>query len=113
MQIISEYDSIVNAFIVKMPEYINYDALEVWKSELLLSLSKVENQIALLIDINRHNFESIECLKLLRNMFDESIVKEKVLKTAFVCPKKYKESEVVSNEEAYFEKFNDAYCWLQ
>ena len=109
----SKYNKDLNILIVTLPDYIKIHDLNIWKSEFIATLSHSEDQTALLIDTNLHDFESIECLKLLRQLFDEPIVKEKIKKTAFVSPEKYKKAELTSVIEAYFESLDKAYNWLK
>ena len=68
----------------------------------------------MLIDTNKHEFESIQCLKLLREFFTTNVViQTNVGKVAFVQPKNYRGPHVVSEIEAYFESTEEAYKWLE
>lgn len=110
------FDAEVDSFIVRMPENITLNALKVWHDKFMTLLrERVENgKVSILLDTNKHKFESIECLKLLRKLLnDEPLIKTSISKIAFVAPKQYREPEVVSTEEAYFLHFEDALNWLR
>jgi len=112
----TDYDDEICAFVVRMPEYIIFKELKQWRTEFLASLDKrVEHEkVALLIDTNTHQFESIACLKLLRDLFsNKSKIKHYISKVAFVQPREYREPGIRSLNEGYFSCFEDAYCWLQ
>jgi O-6-methylguanine DNA methyltransferase len=108
------YDKNINALVVKMPELITFKELEAWKDRFLLSLknAKQYKNLALLLDTNRHQFESIVCLKLLRNILSENEIKSHISKVAMVQPEQYKEAKIYNASEAYFSSFEDAYDWL-
>lgn len=110
----TRYDDKIDAFIVQVPEFIALKELKQWKAEFLSYLSKIEGpaKAALLIDTNTHQFESIECLKLLRELFSEPRLKQCISKSAFVGPSQYREAEIVSSSEGYFSNLADAYRWL-
>lgn len=98
-----------------MPEYITLNELYRWKKEFLgLLYTRAGNEkIALLVDMNTHQFESVECLKLLRNLFSNELkAKDYISKVAFVAPAQYREPEIVSSTEAYFSHFEEAHDWL-
>ena len=110
----TRYDDEIGAFVVRMPEFIVFNELKQWKAEFLSYLSKIEGQekAAVLIDTNTHQFESIECLKLLREIFSEPKVIRCISKAAFVGPSQYRKPEIVSSSEGYFSSYTDAYRWL-
>lgn len=109
------FDTSINAYIVRMPEYITLEVLNLWKKEFLLSLDERKSEkSALLLDTNRHQFESIECLKLLKDLLsNESRIKHCISRFAGVGPKQYREPEVISSREVYFSRFEEAYLWLK
>ena len=110
------FDNDVNAFIVRMPDHIALEELNHWRKEFLLSLGEGvgDDKAALLLDTNKHQFESIECLKLLRELLsNERQIKHCISRVAFVQPRHYREPEVSSSTEAYFSSFEDAYHWLR
>lgn len=115
-QIISRYDGKLGAIIVRMPEKVSLSMLEYWQEEFrdLVTQQAVDKNVALLLDTNKHLFESIECLKLIRNLLsNDPQLKKYISRVAFVSPRQYKEPEVISHKEGYFDKFDDAYYWLQ
>ena len=111
-----KFDSEINAFIVSMPELITHSALKIWNKEFLkLLCERASNEkAALLLDTNKHDFESIECLKLLRELLsNERQVRESISKVAFVQPRQYREPEIISPVEAYFSQFEEAHNWIR
>lgn len=110
----TKYDDVILAFVVLMPRFITLHALMQWKSELLESLREMKGneKAALLIDTNSHQFESIECQKLLRGVFSDREIIRRISRTAFVVPRQYREPEIVDSTEGYFSRFEDAYRWL-
>lgn len=112
----SKFDDEIDAFIIRMPENITLSALEIWQNEFLALLhERAENEkVSILLDTNKHEFESIECLKLLRNLLvDEPLIKNGISRVAFVAPKQYREPEIISPKEAYFSRFEEALNWLR
>lgn len=112
----TEFDNKLNAFIVLMPEYITFNELCRWEKEFLKSLrARAGNEkVALLMDTNKHQFESIECLKLLWNLFSEELkAKDYISKVAFVGPVQYREPEIINPTEAYFSHYEEAHNWLR
>ena len=115
-QIDTNYDDEISAFVARMPEYITFKELKQWRTEFLASLDKIvgHERVALLINTNTHQFESITCLKLLRDLLSsEPQVKHCISRVAFVQPRQYREPSIWSSNEGYFSCFKDAYCWLQ
>ena len=111
-----QFDNNIDAYIVLMPEYISLDSLHLWAKELdcLLKWRKPQEDVALLIDTNRHQFESIECLKFLRDFLsNDSAIVRHLSCAAFVSPKDTRPAQIVSAKEAYFTEFDDAYQWLK
>ena len=113
--ITTTYDKNINALIVKMPEKITFEELELWKDRFLLSLeeTKQHKNLSLLLDTNQHQFESIMCLKLLRDILSIKQVQNHISKVAMVQPEQYREAKIHSKTEAYFSSFDAAYDWLQ
>lgn len=66
-----------------------------------------------MLDTNRHHFESIACLKLLRDGLGDAQISNRVLRLAAVQPTQYREPGVVGPNEAYFSDIDDAYTWLR
>ena len=112
----TKFNNEINAFIVLMPEYITLNELHRWKKEFLKSLyERAGNEkVALLMDMNTHQFESIESLKLLRNLLSNELkFKNNISKVAFVQPRQYRVHEITSPTEAYFSHFEEAHNWLK
>ncbi len=97
-----------------MPEHITLELLKGWRKNFLLTLEKkiIRKNMALLIDTNKHQFESIACLKLLRDLISNEVI-HRLSSVAFVQPRKYRIPEIPSSTEGYFDNFEDAYSWLQ
>jgi len=110
----TRYDSEINAYIVRMPDFISFNDLKQWKDEFLSSLNEIKGQekSAILLDTNNHQFESVKCLKLLRELFAEPQVKHCIKRTAFVGPSQYREPEIIDFTEGYFSNYEEAYRWL-
>lgn len=110
-----QFDNDIQAYIVLMPEYTSFDSLHSWAEEFvgLLRERKPQEQVALLLDTNTHNFESIECLKFMREFLsNKSEIIRHISRAAFVAPKGFREEGVVSTKEAYFSNYEDAWQWL-
>ncbi|MDH3975187.1 MAG: hypothetical protein OEV42_12975 [Deltaproteobacteria bacterium] len=111
-----EYDAEINGYIVRMPAFVRFDSLNEWFEMFNRELSSIpSNQpLVLLIDTNEHKFESIQCLKSLREFFiNNKVVKKSGVKAAFVGPGQYMEPHIKSDLEAYFDSFDEAYSWLK
>ncbi len=65
----TRFDAGLDAFVVKFPEFVTLSCLRDWGDVFLLELESHSNNVALLLDTNQHNFESVECLKWLRSFF--------------------------------------------
>ncbi len=75
-----------------MPDFVSLNSIEEWA----------------------HEFELIQCLKLLREFFTTNVaIQFNVVKVAFVQPQSYREPKVVSEIEGYFESIEEAYEWLK
>ncbi len=99
-------------YIVTFPDHVTLDCLIDWGSAFK---SKLEGEVpkSLLLDTKLHNFESIDCLKWLREFLtDICVVNNEINKVAFVQPRSYRESEIVSTNEAYFSELPKARKWL-
>lgn len=112
--ITTKYDDEINAFVVRMPDFITFSDLSQWKADFLLALNGIneQNKAAILIDTNSHQFESIDCLKLLRELSREPKVSRCISRAAFVGPSEYREPEIIDDAEGYFSNFEEAYRWL-
>jgi hypothetical protein len=107
----SAYNKELDAVVVRMPEDITLDALSRWKKEIPVLL-KANQGCALLLDTNTHNFESIDSLRLLREILEDCAAQHLIFKVAFVTPRQFREPGIQSSREAYFETFDDAAAWL-
>ena len=110
------YDDTMKGYVIKMPETASLEDIESWRNEFSTELkSLTSNQkFVILIDTNRHDFESIQCLKSIREFLtDNENIKSKCMKVGFVQPEKYMEPHIKSEYEGYFESFDDAYTWLK
>jgi len=110
------FDNKINGYIIRMPEFISLNSIEEWthKFELDLKTLPLGQRVVMLIDTNKHEFESIQCLKNLREFFtSSSLIQSNIVKVAFVRPKSYGEPHVKSDLEAYFESVEEAYKWLE
>lgn len=110
----TRFDSRLDAFVVNFPEFVTLNGLREWGEVFLLELESHSNEVALLLDTNQHNFESVECLKWLRTfLMDDPIIESTIYRVAFVQPTEYRPPEVVSDGEAYFPNTKEAQRWLQ
>ena len=81
-----EYAPQIHGFVISMPNRITLAALEDFGNRLLIVFGRMEKRkYNLLIDSNRHDFESIACLKKLRDILEEPQVAKKCERVAF-CP---------------------------
>ena len=114
--ITTEYNEEINAIIVRMPDEITLNLLKQWQNDFLILLKtrKLRKSLSLLLDVNKHNFESIECLKLLREFLSQNVVvNQNISKIAFVTPKKFRKPGTRTSKEGYFESFDEASIWLK
>lgn len=110
----TRFDAGLDAFVVKFPEFVTLSCLRDWGDVFLLELESHSNDVALLLDTNQHNFESVECLKWLRSfLMDEPTIESTVYRVVFILPQEYRRPEVVSDGEAYFTNTREAQRWLQ
>ena len=111
-----KFDKRLNGYVVTMPDFVTFKMIEEWKERFDKVLTTIPdvNKLALLVDTNRHNFESIQCLKSLRDYFtSHTVLKSNFLRVAFVAPANFMEPVVKSWVEAYFDSFELAYRWLE
>lgn len=110
----TRFDSRLDAFVVTFPEFVTLHCLREWGEAFPLELERHSNDVALLLDTNQHNFESVECLKWLRTfLMGEPSVESNIYRVAFIQPSEYRNAEVVSNGEAYFTHMKEAQRWLR
>ncbi len=111
-----KFDEKINGYVITMTDFVSLAAIEEWKKRFDIELKSIpfSQKIVMLIDTGKHEFESIQCLKSLREFFTtNSVIQSNGVKAAFVQPKNYIEPHVKSEFEAYFEKSDDAYKWLE
>ena len=115
MKINTTFDNSINSFVVRMPKEITFEALTLWEEVFLELLSKEEKckNITCLVDTNKHKFESITSLKLLRDILSKIEMQYGFVSLAFVQPEAYRKPSIVSSKEGYFICFKDAYEWLE
>ena len=109
------FDYEIQAFVISMPEFVTFSVLELWRVEFLrvLCVRPPGDRVALLLDSRQHNFESIQCLKLLRDVLsNEPQVTQRISTFAFVAPAQYRAPGIVSPMEAYFARVDEARKWL-
>ena len=111
----SKYDEAMGVYFVSFPDHVSYEALSKWSiefQEMLVSRGHQKPE-ALLLDSNKHDFESIECLKFLREILTQfTNMKNGLYKIAFVQPANYRNPEIVDLKEAYFSSTEEAKSWL-
>lgn len=110
------FDNRINGYVVTMPDSVTADMIEEWKDRFDQELKTIRhsNNLVLLFDTNAHNFESIQCLKSLREYFeDNKVLTSSFARVALVAPAKYTAPEIKSEVEAYFDNFEEAYKWLK
>ncbi len=114
-QISTEFRQELRAVIVRFPDPVTLKQISEWIPRFVTILEENEpNCTNLLLDTTRHNFEHIECLRLLKTTLTMEPVVLRNLKTvAFVQPKYVREPIRVSTREAYFASFEDALLDLQ
>ena len=107
------FDDKICGYLISMPDFVKLSDIESWIINFDLELKTFQSlkPISILLDSNKHKFESIQCLKALRDYLTH--IQEHIAKAAFVAPTSFREPEIVSGREAYFDKFEDAYLWLE
>jgi hypothetical protein len=110
------FDNRINGYVVTMPNFVTLDMIEEWKARFdqELKTTRNSNNFALLFDTNTHNFESIQCLKSLREYLTENkVLKSSFSRVALVAPTKFMAPKIKSEVEAYFDNLEQAYKWLK
>ncbi|GAB4566002.1 MAG: hypothetical protein Tsb0020_17320 [Haliangiales bacterium] len=109
------YDARIHGFIVSMPAIITLAAIEAWREQLWQRItdSPADRSCRLLIDTNQHQFESIACIKALRDALEDPRVADRCERAAFVAPARYRQPQIVSEREGYFNSVEAAYAWLE
>jgi hypothetical protein len=110
------FDKSINGYVVTMPDFVTLNMIEEWKDKFDQELKTLRNSnnFALLFDTNKHNFESIQCLKSLREyLTDNEILKLRFSKAALIAPARFMAPKIKSEDEAYFDNVEQAYKWLK
>ena len=111
-----KYDKEIKVYTVSFPEHITYESLSKWRIKFheILDARPHPNSELLLLDSNKHDFESLECLKFLREILNQlANLENGIHKIAFIQPAHYRKPEIISNNEAYFANTDDAKVWLR
>ena len=112
----TRFDESINGYVVSMPELISFEAINEWRESINKELKSLQNnqKVVILIDTNKHQFESIQCLKSIRELFtNNEVIQSNGVKAAFVQPQSYMEPHIKSESEAYFDNVSSAFKWLQ
>ncbi len=110
------FDEEINGYVITMPDWVTLEMLKDWKFRFdkMLAETSHKSEYSLLIDTGRHEFESVDCLKFLREYLSEKPeFKNMIKKGAFVGPQKYVSPHVESDLEAYFNDYHEAHDWLK
>ena len=111
-RIIFSFDKMINGYVIAMPDIVTLTVIADWIECFDDDIrSSGRESYSLLIDSNKHHFESIQCLKSLREYLTQ--IQGQVSRVAFVAPPNFRESEIVSGREAYFDNLEQAYQWLK
>jgi len=111
-----KYDEDISGYIVDMPEFITLSSIDEWIERFGIELNSIPpgQHVVMLVNTNQHKFESIQCLKRLREFFTNNpVIRSNGVKIAFVQPRQYREPHEKSKTEAYFESSKEAYEWLK
>ena len=101
-----------DCYIVRFPDHIKLETMTKWGHEFKSKLVD-ETGLVLLLDTNTHNFESVECLKWLREFLTkEDLVIKAIERVAFVQPEAHRAPGIVSDREGYFSNPESAREWL-
>ncbi len=101
-----------DCYVVMFPDHITLESMKSWGVEFKNKLNG-KSGLSLLLNTNSHNFESVECLKWLREFLtQEQVLTQAINKVAFVQPGTYRATEVISDSEAYFNDSYSARKWL-
>ena len=110
------FDDGLNTFIVHFPGDVTHSMLAAWACFFRAELQqhRFRKGVSILLDSNRHRFESIACLQFLRHFLEEVTgTGGGVGRVAFVQPVQYRCPEIVSRREAYFSTVSEAKSWLR
>ncbi len=101
-----------DCYVVRFPDHIELELMKKWGHEFKSKLVG-ESGLVLLLDTNTHNFESVECLKWLREFLTkEDLVVNAIKRVAFVQSEAHRVSGIISDREGYFSNPESAKKWL-
>jgi hypothetical protein len=104
----------LKSYVVSLPSGVSHSALKKWSFEFIRELQSRRSKAGLLFNTGDHDFESIDCLKLLKDLFTKNrAIRKKINRVAFVQPIQYRNPEVISDSEAYFSAEQKAIEWLK
>ncbi|MBV1862619.1 MAG: hypothetical protein KUG77_29630 [Nannocystaceae bacterium] len=108
------HDPTLPGLVLSLPDVITPHTVEDLRHRLpgYLPVCSDDAGSNILIDTNRHDFESIACIRAFRDVLDRSGIGQHCSRVAFVTPAKYRAAEVVSEREAYFSDVSAARAWL-
>ena len=104
-----EFDPQLPGYVAVMPPYVTLPMIDDLRRKVTAAFAAPAGH-GLLVDTNRHEFESIECLKALRATLGD--IADHCRAVAFVQPAAYREPHIASPREGYFASFAEAHAWL-
>lgn len=100
----TKYEKHLDCVVVRFPKHVTESQIRKWKPEFLEVL--IQNELVasdLLLDTNRHDFENINCLRLLHEtLTGDPVVRQALTRVAFVQPLSVREPTVVSRQKHIF-----------
>ena len=113
-RIYTAYRPDIKSYIISLPSKVSHSALKKWSCEFIRELKLRHGKAGLLFNSGDHDFESIECMEFLKDLFTkDSTIKKSINRVAFVQPIQYRNPEIVSDSEAYFSAEQNAIDWLK
>ncbi len=110
----TSYRRDIKSHVVSLPSGVSHNALKKWSREFIRELQLRPGKAGLLFNAGDHDFESIDCLKLLKDLFTKNrAIKKSINRVAFVQPIQYRNPEVVSDLVAYISAEQKAIGWLK
>ena len=104
------FDQRINGYIVKFPDFVELDVLKKAKKNFgKLLKNEPRMNFSLLFDTGAHEFESIECLKYIRELLSIKLLVDNCEIFASVAPESHAQAEVKSDKEALFNEYFVAY----
>jgi len=108
------YDTAMGGVVVSLPQFITMAALEGLQERLAsrVAAGVLDGARRLLVDTNQHDFESVACIRALRDALEGAGIGNGCWRVGFVAPAEHRASTVVSDREAYFNDVAAARAWL-